>query len=114
MAKEWYNLSKEMTNNKNTMAGLKLTLDGIALALRTIIQLAPFLIKAFTWAGVLATIRGIYFGISSLITAIRTATTAAATLQVVLKSNWVLAGVSAVAAAFTMIYEKSRAAAWAT
>ena len=113
LAKEWYNLSKEMTSNQATMLSLKATIEAVALALRTVIALAPFLIKAFAWAGVLSIIRGVGFGIAGLIAQLRAATGAAMTLQVVLKSNWVLAGVSAVAAAMTMLYEKSQAAAQA-
>ena len=110
LAKEWYNLSKEMTNNQATMLSLKSTIEAVALALRTVISLAPFLIKAFAWAGVLATIRGVAFGIGGLITQLRAATGAAMTLQVALKSNWVLAGVSAVAAGMTLLVEKMQAA----
>ena len=113
LAKEWYNLSKEMTNNQATMLSLKSTIEAVALALRTVISLAPFLIKAFAWAGVLATIRGVAFGIGGLITQLRAATGAAMTLQVALKSNWVLAGVSAVAAVMTLLVEKMQAAAQA-
>lgn len=111
MAKEWYNLSKEMTSNQSTMMSLKSTIEAVALALRTVIYLAPFLVKAFAWAGVLSMIRGIGFGIAGLVTQFRAATGAAMTLQVALKSNWVLAGVSAVAAVLTLVYEKTQAAA---
>lgn len=113
LAKEWYDLSKEMTSSQSTMLSLKSAIEGVALALRTIISLAPFLIKAFAWGGILAMIRGVGFGLYGLITQLRAATGAAMTLQVALKSNWVLAGVSAVAAAMTMLYEKSQAAAQA-
>lgn len=113
LAKEWYELSKEMTSSQSTMLSLKSAIEGVALALRTIISLAPFLIKAFAWGGILAMIRGVGFGLYGLITQLRAATGAAMTLQVALKSNWVLAGVSAVAAAMTMLYEKSQAAAQA-
>lgn len=111
MAKEWYNLSKEMTSSQKTMASLKLTIEGIALALRTVIAFAPFLIKAFTVAGVLATVRSLYFGFLNLVTAVRAATTATATFQALLKSNWMLAGVSYIAGLFWLIYESATAAA---
>lgn len=113
LAKEWYNLSKEMTNSQATMFSLKMTIEAVALALRTVISLAPFLIKAFAWGGVLSLVRGVGFGIAALVTQLRAATGAAMTLQVALKSNWVLAGVSAVLAGMTMLYEKSQAAAQA-
>ena len=113
LAKEWYKLSKEMTSNQATMLSLKMTIEAVALALRTVISLAPFLIKAFAWGGVLSLVRGVGFGIAALVTQLRAATGAAMTLQVALKSNWVLAGVSAVLAGMTMLYEKSQAAAQA-
>ena len=112
LAKAWYDLSKEMINNKSTMMGLKLSIDGIALAIRSLISLAPFFLKAFSWAGILMIIRSVGFGIAGLVAQLRAATGAAMTLQVLLKSNWVLTGVSAAFAVITMFVESLAAASW--
>ena len=112
LADEWYRLSKEMTQNNTIMWQLRSSLQGIALVMETLIRLAPFLIHALAFAGILATVRSVYFGIVSLITAIRTATTAQLTLNAAMKSNVVLAVVSAVAALAAMWYEAAKAEEW--
>lgn len=113
MANEWYKLSREMTQNQAIMFQLKTAIQGIALVIETLIKLMPFLIHAFAFAGVLATIRSVYFGITNLITAIRTATTAQMTLNAAMNSNVILAAVSAVAALAAMWYEAAKAEEWA-
>lgn len=113
MADEWYRLSKEMTQNTAIMYQLQTTLKAIALIIETIIKISPFLIHALAFAGALSAIRGIYFGIVSLVNAIRTATTAQMTLNAAMKSNVVLAMVSAVASLAAMWYEAAKAEEWA-
>lgn len=111
LAQEWYDLSKEMTQNTTIMWSLKKAIEGVALALKTIIQLSPLLINALAFAGILTTVRGIYFGILSLITAIRTASTAAMTFNAVIKSNLVIAAISAIAGGIALWCEHLHAAA---
>ena len=111
LADEWYRLSREMTQNATVMYSFKKIIEGVALALKTIIQLSPLLIHALAFGGLLATVRSIYFGIVALITSIKTATTAAMTFNAVIKSNVVLAAVSAIAAGIALWCEHLHAAA---
>lgn len=111
LADEWYRLSREMTQNATVMYSFKKIIEGVALSLKTIIQLSPLLIHALAFGGLLATVRSIYFGIVALITGIKTATTAAMTFNAVIKSNVVLAAVSAIAAGIALWCEHLHAAA---
>jgi TP901 family phage tail tape measure protein len=110
MADEWYPLSKQMTENQTVMYSLRTAIEGIALAIETLIKLLPFLLHMLTFMGVLATVRSLYFGFTSLVTAIRTATTAQMAFNAAAKSNIVLALVSAVASLAAIWYESARAA----
>ena len=110
LAQQWYDLSKAMTQSDVQMASLRISLSGIALVIQTLIKLLPFLIRSMMMFGVVSVIRGLYNGYVQLRMAIDATYVAQGRLNTMMKSNWILALVSGIAAALTMLYDYSKAA----
>jgi len=111
LAEQWYEVSKSLTQSESAMYAFHNSIDQITNTVMALIKALPFLIKMLTWMGVFGGIRMLVNSFMALITAIRAATTATATLQVVMNSNWVLAGLSAVVAGISLYVESMNAAA---
>ena len=110
LAQQWYDLSKAMTQSDAQMASLRISLSGIALVIQTLIKLLPFLIRSMMMFGVVSVIRGLYNGYVQLRMAIDATYVAQGRLNTMMKSNWILALVSGIAAALTMLHDYSKAA----
>lgn len=110
LAQQWYDLSKAMTQSDAQMASLRISLNGIVLIIEMLIKLMPFLIRAMMMFGVTQVIRGIYNGYIQLRLAIDATYIAQGRLNTIMKSNWILALISAITAAVTLLYDYSKAA----
>lgn len=111
LAEEWYEVSKSMTQSEASMYALHTSLEKITNIVSSLVQLLPFLIKMFTWMGIFGGIRMLVNSFLALRAAIAAATTATATLRVVLNSNWALAGISAVVGGISLFIDSMNAAA---
>lgn len=110
LAQQWYDLSKAMTQSDAQMASLRISLNAVALVIQLLIKSLPFLIRLMMMFGVAQVIRGLYNGYVQLRMAIDATYVAQGKLNTAMKSNWILAIVSALAAAATMLYDYSKAA----
>lgn len=111
LAEKWYEVSKALTQSENSMYALHNSLEIITNRLVELVKILPFLIKMFTWFAVFGGIRMMVNSFIALVAAINAARTAVATLQVVMNSNWVLAGISAAAAGISLFVDSMNAAA---
>lgn len=111
LAQEWYEVSKALTQSEGSMKAFHNGIEGITSAVITLIKMLPFLIKMLTWFGIFGGIRMMVNSFAALIVSIRAATTATATLQAVMNSNWVLAGIAAVVGAISLYIDNLNAAA---
>lgn len=111
LAEQWYEVSKAMTQSEGSMAAFHNSIEGITNTVITLIKTLPFLIKMLTWFGIFGGIRMMYNSFVALAASIRAATTATATLQVVMNSNWVLAGIAAVVGGISLYIDHMNAAA---
>lgn len=111
LAEQWYEVSKAMTQSEGSMAAFHNSIEGITTTVITLIKTLPFLIKMLTWFGIFGGIRMMYNSFVALAASIRAATTATATLQVVMNSNWVLAGIAAVVGGISLYIDHMNAAA---
>ena len=111
LAEEWYEVSKSLTQSESSMYAMHTSLEKITSIVTTLVQLLPFLIKMFTWMGIFGGIRMMVNSFLALGAAIRAATTATATLRVVMNSNWTLAGLAALAGGISLFIDSMNAAA---
>ena len=111
LAEKWYEVSKALTQSESSMYVFHSTLEKITNTIIQIVQILPFLIKMLTWLGIFGGIRMLVNSFIALTTAINAARTATATLQVVMNSNWVLAGLAAVAGGISLFIDNLNAAA---
>lgn len=111
MAQEWYEVSKALTQSEGSMAAFHSGIEGITTTVITLIKTLPFLIKMLTWFGIFGGIRMMVNSFVALAASIRAATTATATLQAVMNSNWVLAGIAAVVGGISLYIDHMNAAA---
>lgn len=111
LAEQWYEVSKALTQSDGSMKAFHNGIEGITSAVITLIKMLPFLIKMLTWFGIFGGIRMMVNSFAALIVSIRAATTATATLQAVMNSNWVLAGIAAVVGAISLYIDHMNAAA---
>ena len=111
LAQEWYDVSKALTQSEGSMAAFHSSIEGITNTVITLIKTLPFLIKMLTWFGIFGGIRMMVNSFIALAVSIRAATTATATLQAVMNSNWVLAGIAAVVGGISLYIDHMNAAA---
>ena len=111
LAEQWYEVSKALTQSEGSMKAFHNGIEGITTAVITLIKMLPFLIKMLTWFGIFGGIRMMVNSFAALVVSIRAATTATATLQAVMNSNWVLAGIAAVVGAISLYIDHMNAAA---
>lgn len=111
LAQEWYDVSKALTQSEGSMAAFHSSIEGITNTVITLIKTLPFLIKMLTWFGIFGGIRMMVNSFIALAASIRAATTATATLQAVMNSNWVLAGIAAVVGGISLYIDHMNAAA---
>lgn len=111
LAEQWYEVSKALTQSEGSMKAFHNGIEGITSAVITLIKMLPFLIKMLTWFGIFGGIRMMVNSFAALIVSIRAATTATATLQAVMNSNWVLAGIAAVVGGISLYIDNLNAAA---
>jgi len=111
LAEQWYEVSKALTQSDGSMKAFHNGIEGITSAVITLIKMLPFLIKMLTWFGIFGGIRMMVNSFAALIVSIRAATTATATLQAVMNSNWVLAGIAAVVGGISLYIDHMNAAA---
>lgn len=110
MAQQWYNLSQELTGSETWMTSVKLSLSAIANTLGLIMKIMPTLIRALMFYGVAEGVRKLWIEFSALNGAMAAASTNAARLSAIMKSNvWVL-GATAIAFAVTYLIDMAAAA----
>jgi len=111
LAEQWYEVSKALTQSESSMYVFHSSLEKITNTVVSLIQILPFLIKMLTWMAVFGGIRMLANSFAALVVSINAARTATASLQVLMNSNWVLAGISAVVAGVSLFVDKMNAAA---
>ena len=111
LAEQWYEVSKALTQSESSMYVFHSSLEKITNTVISLVKILPFLIKMLTWMAVFGGIRMLANSFAALVVSINAARTATASLQVLMNSNWVLAGISAVVAGVSLFVDKMNAAA---
>jgi len=109
MAQEWYEVSKSVTASNMSMSSLRISLSGIAFVVELLVKMLPLLVRSMMFFGVTQVLKGLYNGYVQLRTVIDATYVAQGRLNTVMKSNWVLALISAIVAATTMLYDYIKA-----
>lgn len=111
LAEQWYEVSKALTQSESSMYVFHSSLEKITNTVVSLIKILPFLIKMLTWMAVFGGIRMLANSFAALVVSINAARTATASLQVLMNSNWVLAGLSAVVAGVSLFIDHMNSAA---
>ena len=96
LAQEWYNVSYEMTHSATTMASIKLTLELIAGAIKTVITYLPTLVQMMMFYGIGSVLQNMLVQYRAITVAINAAGGAQARFNALLKTNAIALATTAV------------------
>ena len=116
LAQAWYDVSKAMTQSEGLMFSLKTSIDAVATAMWVLIKLFPYLVKfgivfasAFGFKQALLGIGSMISAFKTLYTEIRAANGMMQIFNATMKSNWIIAAVSALTALGLLLWDFAKA-----
>lgn len=116
LAQAWYDVSKAMTQSEGLMFSLKTSIDAVATAMWVLIKLFPYLVKfgivfasAFGFKQALLGIGSMISAFKTLYTEIRAANGMMQIFNATMKSNWIIAAISALTALGLLLWDFAKA-----
>ena len=116
LAQAWYDVSKAMTQSEGLMFSLKTSIDAVATAMWVLIKLFPYLVKfgivfasAFGFKQALLGIGSMISAFKTLYKEIRAANGMMQIFNATMKSNWIIAAISALTALGLLLWDFAKA-----